>query len=124
MDAEQAMKARQQRHEIESWWLDIQDYWMPLVDLMAIVGEVEEDQVIKKCIDELNIHYSNIQNSACPDAADEVYTHVVRAVMNLRQTFEAVSQSDFVEADYTYQQLESAYNGVYAGLQDLGILGY
>ena len=96
----------------------------PLLRTCLLCPTVEDDAVIQKALDDLNTLYTTIQDTPCPDAADDVYTELVRAIMSLRQTFEAVSQLNFPEAEYTYEQLQSAYDSVYAGLEEIGIYGY
>ena len=104
--------------------MDIQEYWQPIVEQMSIVDKVEDDAIIYKYLEQLDEMYAQIQQTPCPHIADDIYTDVVRAIMNLRQTFEAVTQLNYPEAEYTYEQLQLAYNNIHAGLENLGICGY
>lgn len=86
---------------ISQWWIEIR----PLVNIFADLIQQSPTLNIETADEtacQLKKLYTAVQQAYCPEEADDVYTHLTRAMLNLFMCYEALGTFQWDKGDVFY----------------------
>jgi hypothetical protein len=103
------------------WWINIQ----PCVETFSRL--LQESPMLNfenaaTIAHELKDLYGGIQQASCPDEADEIYTHLTHAIMNLFMCYQALAGFQWDKGDIFYGRAASDWIFAKGALHQEGML--
>lgn len=104
----------------QAWWRRI-EMVVRRYGKMVERSPQHQDQAFDFWTQQVKQLYAELQRSACPDAADAVYTSLSRSMINMTMVYEAQRQDDWVKVDVFYGRALEDWMNTQSQLMRMGI---
>ena len=106
---------------VAQWWIEIRPFVNTFADLIqqSPMLKIEDADDTARQLKDM---YNAIQQRYCPNEANELYTHITRAILNLFMCYEALSTFQWDKGDIFYGRATTDWIYAKGALHHEGIL--